>query len=83
MEETFNDIKKFELKLDISGFFMAVVRVILSILIIVLLIAMTGSVVKIAMDFPLYMDQKVEIALKEILINVLMFLAMVEIFKTT
>ena len=83
MEETFNDIKKFELKLDISGFFMAVVRVILSILIIVLLIAMTGSVVKIALDFPIYMDQKVEIALKEILINVLMFLAMVEIFKTT
>ena len=83
MEETFNDIKKFELKLDISGFFMAVVRVILSILIIVLLIAMTGSVVKIALDFPIYMDQKVEIALKEILINVLMFLAVVEIFKTT
>ena len=41
MEETFNDIKKFELKLDISGFFMAVVRVILSILIIVFLISMT------------------------------------------
>jgi len=48
-----------------------------------LLIAMTGSVVKIALDFPIYMDQKVEIALKEILINVLMFLAVVEIFKTT
>ncbi|MBI3584494.1 MAG: phosphate-starvation-inducible PsiE family protein [Nitrospinae bacterium] len=29
------------------------------------------------------MNKKVEIALKEILINVLMFLAMVEIFKTT
>jgi uncharacterized membrane protein (DUF373 family) len=83
MEDTFDDIKKVELKLDISGFFMVAMRVILSLLIIVLLMAMAGSLVKIAMDFPHYMSQEIEIALKKMLIRVLMLLAMVEIFKTT
>lgn len=58
-------------------------KVVLSLLILTLLMALTGGVVKTFVDLYLLVSQPLEVVLRKIIVNTLLLLAIVEVLKTT
>lgn len=56
---------------------------VLSLVILTLLTALTGGALKTFWDIRLLIDQPAEVALRQVIVNTLMLLALVEVFKTT
>lgn len=68
---------------DLTQASMRGVQVVLSFLIVTILLALAGGVVKTFLDLQLLLVAEVEEALRKVLIDTLILLAMVEVFKTT
>ncbi len=58
-------------------------RVVLSLVMLTLLTAITGGALKALWDLRLLIDHSVEVVLRQVIVNTLMLLALVEVFKTT
>ncbi len=58
-------------------------KVVLSLLILTLLAALTGGVVKILAELYLLLSEPLEVAFRKIIVNTLLLLAIVEVLKTT
>lgn len=59
------------------------IKGVLSLVMLTLLTALTGGALKAFWDLRLLVDHSVEIVLRQVIINTLMLLAVVEVFKTT
>jgi uncharacterized membrane protein (DUF373 family) len=59
------------------------IKFVLSFLILTILFALTGGVIKTLLDLTLLLHNPVEVALRQIIIDTLILLAVVEVFKTT
>jgi uncharacterized membrane protein (DUF373 family) len=59
------------------------IKLVLSLLILTILLALTGGVIKTLVDLTLLLHNPVEVALRQIIIDTLILLAVVEVFKTT
>ena len=59
------------------------IKGVLSLVIVTLLMALTGGVLKTFWDIRLLIDHDVEIALRQVIVDTLILLAIVEVFKTT
>jgi uncharacterized membrane protein (DUF373 family) len=68
---------------DLTKFWMRGVKLVLSLLILTILAALAGGVVKTFLDLKLLLSHPVEVALRQVLIDTLILLAVVEVFKTT
>ena len=58
------------------------IQVVLSLLILTILIALAGGVFKTFLDIRLLLHEEVEVALRQVIIDTLILLAVVEVFKT-
>ncbi|HEX5645526.1 MAG TPA: phosphate-starvation-inducible PsiE family protein [Nitrospira sp.] len=56
---------------------------VLSLVIVTLLTALTGGALKTLWDIRLLIDHSSEVVLRQVIVNILMLLALVEVFKTT
>ena len=56
---------------------------VLSLVIVTLLTALTGGALKTLWDIRLLLDHSSEVVLRQVIVNILMLLALVEVFKTT
>ena len=56
---------------------------VLSLVMVTLLIALTGGALKTLWELRLLMDHSAEVVLRQVIVNTLMLLALVEVFKTT
>lgn len=56
---------------------------VLSLVIVTLLTALTGGALKTLWEIRLLIDQSAEVVLRQVIVNTLMLLALVEVFKTT
>ncbi len=56
---------------------------VLSLVLLILLIALTGGALKTLWEIRLLIDLSVEVVLRQVIVNTLMLLALVEVFKTT
>lgn len=56
---------------------------VLSLVMLTLLTALTGGALKTLWDIRLLIDHSVEVVLRQVIVNTLMLLALVEVFKTT
>jgi uncharacterized membrane protein (DUF373 family) len=70
-------------ELDLATLWMKGVKGVLSLLIVTILLALAGGVIRTFLDLQLLISQPVELALRHILIEILMLLAVVEVLKTT
>ena len=68
---------------DRTNFWIKGIKFVLSLLILTILVALTGGVVKTFLDLRLLFDNPVEVALRHIIVDTLILLAVVEVFKTT
>ena len=68
---------------DLTELWMKGIKAVLSLLILTILIALTGGVIKTFLDIRLLFDLPVEIGLRQIIVDTLILLAVVEVFKTT
>jgi uncharacterized membrane protein (DUF373 family) len=68
---------------DMAGIWMTGIRLVLSLLIVTILLALTGGVFRTFLDLRLLWMAPVEVALRHILVETLMLLAVVEVFRTT
>ncbi|HLG22307.1 MAG TPA: phosphate-starvation-inducible PsiE family protein [Candidatus Manganitrophaceae bacterium] len=68
---------------EASRFFVQAIRLLLCGLMGVILLCLTGGIVKTFIDLHLLFSEEVEVASRRILIDILILLAVVEIFKTT
>jgi uncharacterized membrane protein (DUF373 family) len=68
---------------DLTELWMKGIKAVLSLLILTILIALTGGVIKTFLDIRLLFDVPVEIGLRHIIVDTLILLAVVEVFKTT
>lgn len=59
------------------------IKGVLSLMIITLLAAITGGVLKTLLDLSMLIDHPVEVVLRQVIIDMLILLAIVEVFKTT
>ena len=59
------------------------IKGVLSLVIVALLTALTGGALKTLWEIRLLLDQSAEVVLRQVIINTLMLLALVEVFKTT
>lgn len=59
------------------------IKLVLSLLILTILIALTGGVLKTFLDLQLLVSHPLEVALRRVIIDTLILLAVVEVFKTT
>lgn len=66
-----------------TNFWIKGIKFVLSLLILTILVALTGGVVKTFLDLRLLFDNPVEVALRHIIVDTLILLAVVEVFKTT
>lgn len=69
--------------LDLTAWWIKGVKLVLSFLILTILLALAGGVVKTLLDLKLLLHNPVEVALRHIIIDTLILLAVVEVFKTT
>jgi uncharacterized membrane protein (DUF373 family) len=69
--------------LDLTGWWVKGIKLVLSLLILTILLALTGGVIKTLLDLRLLLDNPVEVALRQIIVDTLILLAVVEVFKTT
>ncbi len=70
-------------EIDISSIFVKGIKIILSLLIITILIALFGGVLKTIIDLSLLFSATLDVALRKIILDILILLAVVEIFRTT
>lgn len=68
---------------DSTTLWMRGTKVVLSLLILTLLVALTGGVVKTFANLYLLVSQPLEVAFRKIIVNTLLLLAIVEVLKTT
>ena len=66
-----------------TTFWVKGIKFVLSLLILTILAALLGGVVKTFLDLRLLWDNPVEVALRHIIVDTLILLAVVEVFKTT
>ncbi len=68
---------------DLTDLWMKGIKAVLSLLILTILIALTGGVIKTFLDIRLLVSAPVEVGLRQIIVDTLILLAVVEVFKTT
>jgi uncharacterized membrane protein (DUF373 family) len=68
---------------DLTRLWMKGIKLVLSLLILTILVALAGGVVKTFLDISLLFDHAVEVALRQIIVDTLILLAVVEVFMTT
>lgn len=68
---------------DLTDVWMKGIKAVLSLLILTILTALTGGVIKTFLDIGLLLHAPVEIGLRQIIVDTLILLAVVEVFKTT
>jgi len=68
---------------DMTTWWIKGIKFVLSFLILTILLALTGGVIKTLLDLTLLLHTPVEVALRQIIIDTLILLAVVEVFKTT
>ena len=68
---------------DLTDLWMKGIKAVLSLLILTILIALTGGVIKTFLDIKLLLEAPVEVGLRQIIVDTLILLAVVEVFKTT
>ena len=66
-----------------TNFWVKGIKLVLSLLILTILAALTGGVVKTFLDLRLLLDNPLEVALRQVIVDTLTLLAVVEVFKTT
>ncbi|MCC2642955.1 MAG: conserved rane protein of unknown function [Nitrospira sp.] len=69
--------------MDLTELWMKGIKTVLSLLILTILIALTGGVIKTFLDIRLLFGAAVEVGLRQIIVDTLILLAVVEVFKTT
>lgn len=69
--------------MDLTAWWIKGIKGVLSLLILTILLALTGGVIKTLLDLRLLLHKPVEVALRQIIIDTLILLAVVEVFKTT
>ncbi len=79
LEQTVRDLAA----VDVTRIWMIGIRIVLSLLIVTILLTLTGGVVRTLLDVRLLWSAPVEVALRHILVETLMLLAVVEVFRTT
>ena len=79
----FSDFMGRAIDTDLTELWMKGIKAVLSLLILTILIALTGGVVKTFLDIGLLLHAPVEIGLRQIIVDTLILLAVVEVFKTT
>lgn len=70
-------------KLDLMELWSWSIKGVLSLVIVTLLTALTGGALKTFWDIRLLVDHSAEVVLRQIIVNTLILLAIVEVFKTT
>ncbi len=68
---------------DLTAWWIKGIKFVLSFLILTILLALTGGVLKTLLDLRLLLYNPVEVALRQIIVDTLILLAVVEVFKTT
>ena len=68
---------------DLTELWTKGIKAVLSLLILTILMALTGGVVKTFLDIGLLLHAPVEVGLRQIIVDTLILLAVVEVFKTT
>lgn len=68
---------------DLASLWMTGIRLVLSLLILTILLALAGGVVKTFLDLRLLFHAPVDVALRHVIVDTLILLAVVEVFKTT
>lgn len=68
---------------DVTKLWMRGIKLVLSFLILTILAALAGGVAKTFLDLGLLLSHPVEVALRQVIIDTLILLAVVEVFKTT
>lgn len=79
----FSDLVGRVIETDLTELWMKGIKGVLSLLILTILIALTGGVIKTFMDIALMFNAPVEVGLRQIIVDTLILLAVVEVFKTT
>ena len=79
----FSEFVEHVLETDLTDLWMKGIKAVLSLLILTILIALTGGVIKTFLDISLLLHAPVEIGLRQIIVDTLILLAVVEVFKTT
>ncbi|MBM4125970.1 MAG: hypothetical protein FJ247_01295 [Nitrospira sp.] len=69
--------------LDLQEVWSRGMKGVLSLVIVTLLTALTGGALKTLWDIRLLLDHSSEVVLRQVIVNILMLLALVEVFKTT
>lgn len=69
--------------MDLTKLWAKGIKLVLSLLIVTILAALTGGVAKTFLDLGLLLRSPVEVALRQIILDTLIILAVVELFKTT
>jgi uncharacterized membrane protein (DUF373 family) len=67
----------------LTEYWMRAIKAVLSLLILTILVALTGGVIKTFLDIRLLFSAPVEIGLRQVIVDTLILLAVVEVFKTT
>ena len=70
-------------EMDFTDVWSRGIRIVLSLLILTILAALAGGVAKTFMDLRLLIHHPLEVALRQVIIDTLILLAVVEVFKTT
>jgi uncharacterized membrane protein (DUF373 family) len=68
---------------QLTEYWMRGIKAVLSLLILTILVALTGGVIKTFLDIRLLMFAPVEVGLRQVIVDTLILLAVVEVFKTT
>ena len=68
---------------DLTDLWMKGIKAVLSLMILTILMALTGGVIKTFLDIGLLLHAPVEIGLRQIIVDTLILLAVGEVFKTT
>ena len=66
--------------MDLTAWWVKGIKLVLSLLILTILLALTGGVIKTLLDLTLLLHNPVEVALRQIIIDTLILLAVVEVF---
>jgi uncharacterized membrane protein (DUF373 family) len=69
--------------MDMTELWLKGIRTVLSLLIVTILLALAGGVIKTLIDLSLLLRSPLEVALRHIIVDTLILLAVVELFKTT
>jgi uncharacterized membrane protein (DUF373 family) len=68
---------------ELEGLWVTGIKSVLSLLIVTILLALAGGVLNTFLDLRLLLSQPLEVALRQIIVDTLILLAVVEVFKTT